>query len=399
MELRLVMSYKYAIFATRDEDYNQLNFDRTFKRIQHIFLENIDQYEGCIIMSQLTDEEQNNILNYNVDRFYFFIGVRLSDKLNKAAKRFSTQTELFDQIKRTEAKKLLDLKKQYLEKIPVFTDDDASDLKLLCSNNDVITKKNNINRYFHRMSRRIESKKNKRKLLDKNRIKGIYVIAGHGQIASDFSKYISAVQKQKTILIDGDFLYPSLDIYLKINNLETNMQSHLTGVDNTGINIFLDALQKSIPIQGMLNQIVNRQTPYLDVLLGNYNIYNYEHYSEETLSRLILSLKQYYEIIIIHTGLNIYDEMTLLAMNLSDVNLLINTDEILSLRTMAVIKELLEEKQKISEKKNKFVFLKSEKGESTAVIRALFNNNGLHISQKKFTRKFGKKMAKAIMET
>lgn len=207
----------------------------------------------------------------------------------------------------------------------------------------------------------ISNEKTKRKWIGFKKLKaqktftpfapGMVAIMGPSKSVSDFAKVMAIGSNQKILLIDGNLLNPSMDIHFKINHLGTSIKSHLKGIDNTGFNIAMDAVSKDIPFHEILPQIVKKVEPKLDLLLGNYNLYNYEHYDLTTLKAMIETLKEQYSSVLVHVSATPYDAFTLLGLHLSKLNLMICEDNPLSLRYMHNVMEILQAKQQIPKQK------------------------------------------------
>ncbi len=176
---------------------------------------------------------------------------------------------------------------------------------------------------------------------------GIFTLMGSGKSVADFARIMAKESVHKILLIDGNLLNPSMDVHFGINHLETSIKSHLRGVDNTGFNIAMDAVSKKISFHEMLPQMVKKINNKLDLLLGNYNLYNYEHYDLKVQRKLMETIKEHYSVVLIHVSDMPYDEFALLSYHLSRVNIIICEDSSVSLRYGYNVMEILQAKQQI----------------------------------------------------
>ena len=96
----------------------------------------------------------------------------------------------------------------------------------------------------------VEQKKAFKKAKKRMSVKsGIITILGNSELVKFFSKSLALQIEGRVLVVDGDFLKPSMASHFKVNRIQTSVESHLTGIDNTGINIALDALSKGISLE------------------------------------------------------------------------------------------------------------------------------------------------------
>lgn len=209
---------------------------------------------------------------------------------------------------------------------------------------------------------------------------GIITIMGNSEFAKVFAQALSHQIAGRVLVVDGDFLKPSMGVHFGIKKIQTSVESHLTGIDNTGINIALDALSKGLFLESFIEDVVLKINSHLNVLLGNYNVYNYEHFEMDQLNLLISQLKKMYDVVIISVSDHLYDQMTMVSLHQSHIVLLAPETNRVALRYIYQIIPLLKLKQGISEKKMSVVsfekhrFSKGVKSISQSSLKALFPN-------------------------
>lgn len=231
--------------------------------------------------------------------------------------------------------------------------------------------------------------KHQGKLIIKRKVamkKGLITVMGSPEIATSIAKSIARYSKGKVLVIDGDLMKPSLDQHFGITRLQTSIKSHMTGIDNTGINIALDTMVKGFD----LGQGVDAFTKYgghnLRVLLGNYNLYNYEHFDEKQVKLLISKLQDHFQTIILSVSDNPYDSVTMLGLHLSGVNIIACQKSVVDIRFKHGLMEVLGVKQGLNPSKN-LIMTYDVQGQvkivGPSVIKHLFNKNYIgHYNQK-----------------
>ncbi|MBE0451066.1 MAG: hypothetical protein IBX70_09485 [Clostridia bacterium] len=231
-----------------------------------------------------------------------------------------------------------------------------SDYKKNIENLQVLTE--DERRYLENLSGENPEKKSEKKLFKKFKdekgkneleIRGQLTVLGSGEAAAEIAKVCANHSKMKILLLDGNLLSPSMDVHFNIQNIQTRIDSHLKGIDNTGINIGLDAIAKNADFDNNLKKMVHRVQPRLDVMLGNYNLYNYEHYDTTQFKVLLEKLKLHYDLIILSVSQMPYDSLTLLALHHSKVNVFICDNSEVNIRYCNNVIEILKSKQNISE--------------------------------------------------
>lgn len=193
-------------------------------------------------------------------------------------------------------------------------------------------------------------------------LNGLYTISGSPDLfASVVKHYASKKRSQKILAIDGNLLKPSFDRIFSTNSIFTKVESHLKGIDNTGFNILYDAVLKKVPLTPILKKITHHHVAGFQYLLGNYNVYNYEHYNEETLGLLLKLVQQNYDVVFVNVDTFVSDSFSLLCYHYSDKNVFTCEDTAESVRYIKNMTELIAVRQRIDPEKIMVVVKKNSK--------------------------------------
>ncbi|GAU77868.1 hypothetical protein [Fusibacter sp. 3D3] len=341
-----------------------------------------------IIISQLSRDAQ---LKLNIDNCYFYVGVRVHLESYKV---FENIYEISQLLKERQGLFLHSIQQKYLQQLKLESLKDRAYLQKLIEHFDALYEDNETIKQGVSPSKFKSVFKFKSKPY-KN-YKGIIAVYNCPQFAIALAE---SFKVKSLLLMDGNLLRPTLDDYLKINKIETNVESHLTGVDNTGVNIVLDSLRKHTRIKHDLKHIVKRHHHY-DVLLGNYNILNYEHYDTSALNTLVDTLANLYGCLIISLGDNLYDYMTLMCLNKSDINIICLEDTKNSVLWTKQMLEILKTKQFIEPSKHCIYKLKTSlkpRTYSESVMKTIFKEQykgTVNLKQKNTIKKVIKELIK-----
>lgn len=211
---------------------------------------------------------------------------------------------------------------------------------------------------------------------------GILTMIGDAKAVSQFSTLLSSHIEGRLLIVDANLLKPTLDEFFNIQRLQTNIQSHMVGIDNTGLNIALDAIQKKLPFSTVVKDIVHKKTEKMDVMLGNYNFHNYEHYDNEAIHQLIKQLASHYQILILYVNENPYDCMTLLSLEISKFNIMIKPSQMSEMRYLYHMTQAMEVRRGLNLEKNLVIGYDGEKTKehlSTTSQKMLFGSQFLCI--------------------
>lgn len=180
-----------------------------------------------------------------------------------------------------------------------------------------------------------------------------------------FKTLIKIIAKQnmakQILLIDGDLLRPSFDEIFGIRHISTKEQGYITGRDNTGINIALELLKRKASVDDVLKKTLI--TPGICILkkvldgmfrrnrislmLGNYNIYNYENYSISSLQTLVSAMLQRFDFVIVKLSDVLHDEFAMSMTHRSDLNLIAVQNAGSEIRYYSQVYEMLAVRQDI----------------------------------------------------
>ena len=171
----------------------------------------------------------------------------------------------------------------------------------------------------------------------------------------------------KVLLVDLDMLSPKADLILKIKPPELNQDK--------GLNAILDNLQRNIFDMNSFYESCTRLLDNFYIVTGNYDLKNYEYYTEDSILKLIDKSYQNFDITILLSNRFIYDLATLISLTKSDYNIISIKPDIVSLREFKNYISFLKEKQHIDDKKFLFVSYGYGKNSlSSDIIKAVVKN-------------------------
>lgn len=131
---------------------------------------------------------------------------------------------------------------------------------------------------------------------------------------------LSNKYKKKTLLIDMDLQYGDISIMLN---------------KHTGMNIVDLIDQGKWDTYESIEPYLYKHNNNLDVLLAPKNPDSSEYIGKEIVEKIINSLRTYYDVIIIDTGVN-FSDLTLYILDISDVILFVSYMEIVSLKNTKI---------------------------------------------------------------
>ena len=366
--------------AEQKELYNEIEriVDHTKFEIEKllppIFINDISnevRNSVLIVLSQPSQDLIKKWSKYQWFRVLAHIGIREIDNFISGVLKFSTQGELEEKLVTLSKDNLKMFKTNYLKS---FADGDPETLLYL-------EKLSGQSMDPSKKIKKFTSIRNDLKL-KKTEKSGIITVVGNPQVSVYLAKSIAKKTKGDVLIIDGDLLKPCLDSYYGIDQLSTSIKSHLTGVDNTGINVALDALDKGFKLETHLDTYTKKIGHNSRILLGNYNIYNYEHYDEMKIRQLLSKLSANFQIIILHVSSSAYDLVTMMGLHVSSINLFACEASTPEIRYNYNLLKLLNSKQGLPEEKNLVLSCSVQKNhllESESVpqevFTKLFKNN------------------------
>lgn len=292
-----------------------------------------------IVMSQPSKQFELVLSSYKWHKILSHKGVRINENIINVFAYFETNLELIQEIDRAATTQWSAIRQQYIEELGILEEEDYQYLKKLAGE-PLNEAKRNIKR---------NSKLKTEKATD---FSGIITVVNTVETAITLAEAISVNINGSVLVFDGDFLMPSLDEKLKLRKIQTQIKSHLTGIDNTGVNIALDTMAKGLNLEAYIDSIVIKKSRKEHVLLGNYNLFNYEHYDDAALKKLLLKLKDIYQVVIICVPLFPYDAMTMLSLHMSHINIFGIEKTMSSTRYLYQYIKLLNTKQGLAVSKN-----------------------------------------------
>jgi len=325
----------------RKIDYTKFEIEKIMPHMSMEDVSNGFQNSVLIVLSQPSRDVIKKWSKYQWIKIMAHIGIREIDNFIHGILKFSTQVEFEEKIVMVLKENLEMFKMNYLKG---FADEDPETILYL-------------EKLSGQLIERDEKKKTIRSKMGKfnaNKIvkSGLITVVGNPQVSVYLAKSIAKRIKGDILIIDGDLLKPSLDSYYGIDQLSTSIKSHLTGVDNTGFNMALDALDKGFKLETHLDTYTKKIGQNARVLLGNYNIYNYEHYDEMKIRQLLSKLSANFQIIILHVSSSAYDLVTMMGLHVSSINLFACEASIPEIRYNYNLLKLLNSKQGLPEEKN-----------------------------------------------
>lgn len=273
-----------------------------------------------------------------------FVGVRFENKKGCLLFFFENELDFDDRFKECSRLQKIEVQKRYIDQLGDLSEDDRAYLCELSGMtlNQVAHLKTKKNTHFFNMRPKVSGH-------------GIVLVLGNPEVACKLAQLYSKHSKEGVLIIDGNLLKPTLESYFNITKTTTRIKSHLTGIDNSGINIALDSLSKGFDLEESMNLITHHGGKNLRVMLGNYNLYNYEHYDIKQIKILLLKLQKIFGTIILSVGENPYDSVTMLGLHMSKVNLITCKRNHPELRFKFNLLKVLRTKQGISARKNLIV--------------------------------------------
>lgn len=371
--MEVVMKLRISVIAKNTNEYDQFSLASLGEITRYYGLTD-DAFKTddvCIVLSPMTDEERDILVsNQKQIKIVAFIGTKLFDV---GISIFKTKSELELIVQGIKSEKLNLIQSHYIDHATVMTEEDFSFLKTLKGESDTIK----------------SHKKRKRRLfksLYEN--EGIVALVGNTERAFQMVNTYVKRSKNTAVFVDGHLLKPTLDVYYGTTRIETKVKSHLTGIDNSGINIIFDAFKKGVSFTSIKDQVMYRASENLDVLFGNYNIFNYEHYDHDLIEHFLQQLKQVYSMVFIVIDENIYDAFGMLVLHLSDIQLIYTKQNVFDVRYQYQVDYILENRQSLDMSKRYMIF---EKGNYKVnlpndVVKSLF--------KKRYIGTFGKNHAK-----
>ncbi|PNT91468.1 serine/threonine protein kinase [Clostridium thermosuccinogenes] len=183
----------------------------------------------------------------------------------------------------------------------------------------------------------------------------IITVFDNAEFACELAYTAARCTNLNVLLLDLDTLNATADEYLNVPKYPKNIRSFEEPLDNTGLNICMDAADKKILTRELFLESLIQKLKNFYILTGNYNLSNFEYYSEASLNTLIEKAYELFDITIIITNGFIYDAFTLIALRKSDYNIAAVKADKITVRKINRYLVYLKEKQNIPPEKTKFV--------------------------------------------
>ena len=370
--------------STQQSLYDTLSFARysrldQSKRINSVTLlkehYNIDECPILIILSQPSLEFWTELSELSFTHVLIYIGVRVPKTIRLETMIFSDEYDFEEKYKALQKEQKSNITRRYLSYLGPLSEEDALYLtQAFKVSNDIMKVSGSKLLKKHDKPKQVK--------------KGIISVMGTAHEVIDFGRKIHQHVHGKVIIVDGNLMKPTLDDALKLKSLYSDVKSHLIGIDNTGINIALDLIAKRIDCEDALMKCTKWIAPNLHVMLGNYNLYNYEHYDDGLIKVLLRKLTQMYDIVILHISENPYDVFTMLALHESDINLIYTPSHISHMRYVNSVIDILNYKQGISREKTLIAASKIK------FVKSLHK----HVFKKQFAGSNTDKIVKSVLE-
>ncbi|MDH8679196.1 hypothetical protein QE109_13650 [Fusibacter bizertensis] len=302
---------------------------------------NACEYPILILLSQPSIQVETMMNSFNWHFILSHKGIRNNSDCLSIGAYFETIDEFSIVFELATKKQWLAIKQEYIKTLGKLSDEDLVYLHRMTG--EAI----DLSKGFKNIKKVLNPQKNQR-----IEMSGTLTVVNSPETALMLADELSILSKGSVIMVDGNLLMPCLDEKIGIKKIQTNIKSHITGIDNTGLNIALDTIAKGLNLSEYIESIVVKKNKNLDLLLGNYNLFNYEHYDDQALKKLLFKLTDLYQFIIISVPLFPYDAMTMLSIHISDINIFGIEKSITDTRYLYQYLNLLSTKQGIPISKN-----------------------------------------------
>lgn len=191
----------------------------------------------------------------------------------------------------------------------------------------------------------------------------------------------------EVLLVDADLLSPKADLILNIRKNPSSIKTE--GIySDSGFNIIMDTIEKNVfNVSFFSDACINRkELKNLHVLTGNYNLDNYEYYTQENFKIFLEKCYQAFDITVILVNRSMYDLFTIMSLDRADYNIIATRADLISLRDFNTQIQYLYDKQYIDINKYKFVAFEyiNDLSLKESLIKEITENNYIgHISYNK----------------
>lgn len=207
----------------------------------------------------------------------------------------------------------------------------------------------------------------------------ILAIWDNAEFGCELAYMAAKVSKLEVLLVDADLLSPKVDLILNINKQPNNIKAEGIFKDS-GLNILVDTIEKNVYSPAFFSEacINRKELKNLHILTGNYDIENYEYYTEESYKIFLEKCYYAFDIVIVLVNRSMYDLFTLKTLEKSDFNLIATKPDLLSIRDFNSQIQFLYDKQAIDKDKFKFIGYENKNiGIKNNIFREVTENNFL----------------------
>ncbi|TCT17027.1 hypothetical protein EDC18_101323 [Natranaerovirga pectinivora] len=210
----------------------------------------------------------------------------------------------------------------------------------------------------------------------KNFRKLLITVYNNPDFVAELGWVITNTTNLKVLLIDSDALESSLAQTLGMKNTyNTAVNSPL--ITQSSFNIAMDYISKETFNKKVFESICVQLQSSLYVLTGNDNLENYEYYPNNAFVKLLNGSLEIFDIVLVNTNSNIYDEFLIHSFYHSDILLFPIEAYLNRLHTINSYLAFLHNKQNISIEKGKFISFnyRKEIHLPDAYMKEITNNN------------------------
>lgn len=302
-----------------------------------------------VILSQFTQEQEQEWAQIPWYSIYIHRGIRGSGAL-ETAKYFSSMVTLNQQVNQDIDTINNEMKRAYLSQLQPFDSVEYHFMEELTGEEVPFP----------------EGTMKKQK--NKHSIKALISLRGYPEKSKQCMLSLAKYSK-RTLLIDADTLCPSFENLFGFRHIHTTYPSHINGIDNTGLNILLDCVQKEGDVYAVLAQCVKHYRHNIDILLGNYNMLNYEYYDDTVFTKFLTYSSRYYDLVMVQVSDFPYDAFALRCLQHADLNLMLTSASKYAIRARYQQIKCWYEKQKIPMEKMAVIATESARDD---IFRAMF---------------------------
>jgi hypothetical protein len=162
----------------------------------------------------------------------------------------------------------------------------------------------------------------------------LITVVGSPECAVELASVASTYSNNSVLIIDLDGFNPSLDYLLRVKLKPAHITLYQEAEQESSLDIIIDIISKNLFTREMLYQCLQKKRKNLYVLTGCYNEDNYLSMPIESVQELIKRTNEIFDITILLTNSFLYDGITKLAVETSDVVLLPTQMNILGIRNI-----------------------------------------------------------------